>query len=101
MLHAEQGAEHVSIESGAIAFSVLIRHRTRLPFGPGIVDSDVEATEAGDSLIDQGAHIVFVAYISVDEFSLHAKRPELCDQRNSDVVPAPGNHEGCAFASEC
>src|SRR6202040_2636531 len=43
MLHAEQGAEHVSLESDAIAFSVLLRHRTRLPFGPGIVDSDVEA----------------------------------------------------------
>jgi hypothetical protein len=56
MLHAEQHAEHVGVESGRVAFGGLFRHRKGLAFGAGVVDRHVKLAEAGHRLVDQAAH---------------------------------------------
>jgi hypothetical protein len=64
MLHAQECAENVGIEGGGIALGGLLRYRTRLAFGSGGVNSHIQATEARDGLIDEAAHIIFMADVS-------------------------------------
>src|SRR5258708_27639244 len=76
MLHAEQRAENVGIESGRVALGSLLRDRTRLALGSGVVDGDVDATEARDGLIDQVSYVVFVAHIGIHVFRLRVESAE-------------------------
>ena len=77
VLHAEQGAEHIGVEGGGIAVGRLLGNRAGVAFGAGVVDGGVEPTEARDRLIDQLAHIVFVAHVGTDELGLRAERAKL------------------------
>ena len=100
MLHAEQHAEHVGIESGRVALGCLLRHRTGLAFGAGVVDGHVKPAEAGHGLVDQVAHVVFMANVGADEFSLHAAGAELLGQGMSLLVAAAGDDNPGALLGE-
>src|SRR6266436_1080517 len=76
MLHAEQSAENVGVEGGRIALGSLLRHRTGLALGSGVVDGDVEATEARDGFIDQVSYLVLVAHIGIHVFRLRVESTE-------------------------
>src|SRR5260370_34329260 len=79
-LHAKQYAEHIGIEGGRVALRCLLRHRTWLAFGAGVVDGNVKPAEAGHGLVDQIAYVVFAAHVGADKFSLHAAGAELLGQ---------------------
>src|SRR5438128_333739 len=80
MLHAQQCAEDVGVESGSVALGGLFRYGARLAFGAGVIDSHVQTTKPGHCLIDQAAHIVFVAHIGPHKFSFRAESAELANQ---------------------
>src|SRR2546421_1249675 len=77
MLNAEQRPEHVGVEGGSIGVGVLLRHRTGLAFGAGVVDGRVQPTKPRDGLIDQVPHLVLVAHIRAQEFDVSAERAQL------------------------
>jgi hypothetical protein len=92
MLHAEQRPEDVGIEGGGIGIGGLLRHRTGLAFGPGVVDRYVQATEARDGPIDQVPHLILVAHIGTEELSLSAERAQLSHQFLAGFLVATGNN---------
>jgi len=100
MLHAKQHAEHIGIEGGRVALRCLLRHRTWLAFGAGVVDRHIEPAEARHGLVDQVAHVVFVAHVSADEFSFHAEAAELLGQSMSLLVAAAGDNNPGTLLSE-
>src|SRR5207253_625211 len=53
--------EHIGVEGSGIGVSGLLRHRTGLAFGAGVVDGRVQPTKARDGPIDQVPHLVLVA----------------------------------------
>src|SRR6266481_2040866 len=80
MLHAQQRAENVGVESGRVALGGLICHRAHLAFGPGVVNGYIETTEARDGLIDQVAHIFVVAHVGTPILRLSADLAEFSKQ---------------------
>jgi len=100
MLHAQQHAEHVGIEDGRVAVRCLLRHRTGLTFGAGVVDGHIEPAKAGHGLVDQVADFVFVAHVSADEFSFHAEAAEFLGQGMAPLVATAGHDNPGAFLSE-
>src|SRR5206468_2223049 len=77
MLHAEQRPEHIGVEGGGIGVGGLLRHRTGLAFGAGVVDGRVEPTKARDGPIDQAPHLVLLTHIRAEEFDVSAERAQL------------------------
>jgi hypothetical protein len=77
VLHAEQRAEHVSVEGGRVAFSGLINYRAWLALCACGVDGGVDPAKPLNSLVDQAAHVVLVAHVGTDERRFHAEAPEL------------------------
>src|SRR5580765_4807537 len=100
MLHAEQRPEHVGVEGGRIGIGVLLRHRTRLAFGAGVVDRDVQATEALNGPIDQVPHLVLVAHIRTEELSFSAERAQLSYQFLAGFLVPTGNNRAVTFPRE-
>src|ERR1700719_2071514 len=98
MLHAEERAENVGIEGGGIALGGLLRYRTRLAFGPGGVNSHIQATEARDGLIDEAAHIIFMADVSAPIICVGADLAKFSGQFLADFVASAGNYDARAFA---
>jgi len=49
----------------------------QVSFGAGIVDRDIQAAEARDSLFDKIAHVVFVAHVRQNESGLSAEATKL------------------------
>ena len=64
---------NVGLERRGKAFRGLVRDRTNLAFGGGIVHRDIETAKPCDGLIDQGADIILSANIGVDEFGLRTE----------------------------
>src|SRR5882757_5869765 len=84
-------------QSGGVTFGSLLRHRTRLTFGAGVVDRDVKTTEASHGLVDQVADVVFVAHVGADEFSFRAEATELPGQGMARLVATAGDNNPGAF----
>jgi hypothetical protein len=61
VFHAQQRTEDIGVEGRGVTLGCLVRYHAGLPFGAGVVDGRVQATELGNSLIDQVAYIVFAA----------------------------------------
>src|ERR1700730_17745682 len=77
VLHAQQCAENVGVESRRVALGGLLRHRTGLALGTGGVYSHIQATKARHCLIDQVSYFVLVAYVSIHVFRLGVESVEL------------------------
>src|ERR1700730_13120298 len=80
MLHAQKCAKNVGIEGGRVALGGLLRNGTGLAFGSGGVYSHIQATEARDGLIDEAAHIIFMADVSAPILCLGAHLAKFSDQ---------------------
>jgi hypothetical protein len=100
VLEAQQRAKHIGVEHRRVAVRRLLGDRPRLALGAGIIDGDVEPAEAGDGVIDQAAHILFVAHVGLDEGGLRAERMELGFQRLAFGLAAAGGDDGCAVLGE-
>src|SRR3984893_7979293 len=86
MLHAQKCAKNVGIEGGRVALGGLLRNGTGLAFGSGGVYSHIQATEARDSLIDEAAHIIFMADVSAPILCLSADLAEFSRQISAGFV---------------
>jgi hypothetical protein len=94
---AEQRAEHIGIKHGGIALRRLLGDRAWMALGAGIVDCHVKPPEALDGLIDQVPHVVVMADIGADEFSLSTERAELLGELCARVAVAAGDDDLIAF----
>src|SRR5205807_7822362 len=88
------------VEGGSVAFGGLLCYRARFAFGAGVIDSHIQTTKPGHGLIDQLAHIVFVAHIGPHKFSFRAEFPEFANQILSFFIMSPRNNNGCALLRE-
>jgi uncharacterized protein YbjT (DUF2867 family) len=77
VLHAEKRTEHVGIEHGGVAFLRLLGHGTRMAFGAGIVDGNIELAKAPHGLIHKIPHLIVMAHVGADELRVSALRAEL------------------------
>jgi hypothetical protein len=73
MLHTEQRAQDVCVEGRGVGFRGLLRHRAWLTFRSCAIDSNVKVAKAGDGLIDQVLHVVFVPDVGMNKNRLRAK----------------------------
>jgi hypothetical protein len=93
MLHAEQGAEDVGVEGGGVALGGLVGHRSGLAFGAGVVDRHIQPAEPRHGLVDQGADVVFVAYVGAQERGFGAEAAQFFRQRLAGFVAAAGDDD--------
>jgi len=100
VLHAEQRPEHVGIEGGGIGIGSLLRHRTGLAFGAGVVDRDVQPTEPRNGPINQVPHLVLVAHIRTEELSFRPERAQLNYQFLAGFLVPTGNNGTVTFLRE-
>src|SRR5207244_6555728 len=100
MLHAEQRPEHIGVEGGGIGVGGLLRHRTGLAFGAGVVDGRVQPTKARDGPIDQAPHLVLVAHIRAQEFDVGAERAQLSREFLAGGLVATGDNDSVAVPRE-
>src|SRR2546428_11593968 len=100
MLHAEQRPEHIGVEGGGIGVGGLLRHRTGLAFGAGVVDGRVQPTKARDGPIDQVPHLVLVAHVRAQEFGVSAERAQLSREFLAGGLVATSDNDSVAFPRE-
>ncbi len=97
MLHAQDDAEHVGVEGRGVALRGLVRDRTDLAFGAGIVHRDIETAEPCDDLVDQSADVILLADVGVDERGLRPKLAQFLSERFAGLVAPTRNHHRCAL----
>jgi hypothetical protein len=87
--------------------SRLLDDRRRLAFSAGVVDRDVDAAEALDSLLDDAADLGFETNVSAQEFSLGAEGTQfggeglpclLATAADDDAVSLAGEGDSCGTA---
>src|SRR6266851_5201826 len=100
MLHAQQRAEDVGVESGRVALCCLLCYETARPLSPGIVDGHIQAAKARDGLIDQVADVLVVAYVSTPILCLSADLAEFSDQFLADFVASARDDDARTFIRE-
>jgi hypothetical protein len=94
VLHAQDHAENICVERRGIAFRGLVRDRTNLAFGAGIVHRDIETAKSRDGLVDQSADV------GVDELGLRTERAQLLDECLAGLITPTGNDHLRALLGE-
>src|SRR5277367_4824118 len=98
VLHAQDHAENIGLERRGKTFRSLIRDRTNLPFGGGVVHGDIETAKPRDGLVDHAADVSLLANVGVDELGLRPQRAQLLDELLANLVaPAGNDHLGTLF----
>jgi hypothetical protein len=65
-----------------------------------VVQGNIQPAKALDRLIDETAHVIFVADVSAHEFRFGAKSAQFSDQCLPSVVAPTGNDDARTFLSE-
>jgi hypothetical protein len=60
-------------------------------FDARVVDGDVETTEAGDSAVNDIAHILFTTHVGLDEFRFGAQAAEFGRECLAGILSAAGH----------
>jgi hypothetical protein len=89
--------EHIGIEGRGIGLGRLLGSRSRLSFGTSVVRGNIEAAKALDRLVDEIAHVTFVADVGAQDFRFGAKSAQLSDQCLPSVVAPTGNYDARTF----
>ncbi len=100
VLHAQDHAENVGLERRGKAFRGLVRDRADLAFGGGVVHRDIETAKPCDGLVDQGADVILLADVGVDELGLRAERAQLLDERLAGLITPTGDDDLRALLGE-
>src|ERR1700731_3814160 len=100
VLHTQQCAENVGVESRRVALGGLLRHRTGLAFGAGGVNSHIQGTEARHRLIDQVSYVVLVSYIGFHVFRLRVESAEFSHQILAGFVASARDNDARALFRE-
>jgi hypothetical protein len=70
------------------------------PSVPALFTRDIESAEPRDGFVDQGADVVLLADVGVEELGLRAKRAQLLDERLARLIAPTGNDDLCALIGE-
>src|SRR5258705_3243743 len=97
VLQAQERAKHIGVEHSCIALGGLLDQRARFSFGAGIVDRDIQAAEARDSLFDKVAHVAFVAHVRRNESGFNAEATKLGFECLALGLAAAGRSDRCTF----
>ncbi len=89
--------EHVGVEGRRIAVGGLVRDRSGLALGAGIVHRDIQPAEPGDGLVDQVADLVVVTDVDADERRFGAQPLQFGDERLADVLVTSSDNQAGAF----
>src|SRR6266850_1976673 len=100
VLHAQDHAENIGVERRRIALRGLVRDRAALSFGAGIVHRDIETAKPCDGLVDQGADVILLADVGVDELGLRAERAQLLNEGLAGLITPTGNDHLRALLGE-
>ena len=100
VLHAQDHAENVGVERRGKAFRGLVRDRTNLAFGGGVVHRDIETAKPCDGLVDHGADVILLADVGVDELGLRTERAQFLDERLAGLITPAGNDHLRALLGE-
>ena len=92
--------ENIGVERGGIAFRGLVRDRTNLALGAGIVHCDIETTKPRDRLVDQSADVILLADVGVDELGLRPEGPQLLGERLARLITPAGDNHFCPLLGE-
>jgi hypothetical protein len=98
MLHAQQRAEYVGVESGGVALRGLLGHRAGPAFSARGVDGRVQTAEAGDGVLDQIADFVIMTNVGLDEGGFGA---EAAKSRSSTIKAANWHCRRSAARNRC
>jgi hypothetical protein len=79
----------------------LFGERTDLAFGAGVVDGDVDTTEALDGFVDEIADVLLLADIRLHEFGFSIEFAQFSRECLALYFPPPGDDEARAFSCEC
>jgi hypothetical protein len=71
--HAQKHTKHIGVEDGLIVLGGYIGSRTGTAHGARVIDSNVEATETSDSLVDEVLDFLFMPHIGAQKFGLSAE----------------------------
>src|SRR5438477_5525347 len=69
----------------------LIRDRTDLAFGGGVVHRDIDTAKPCDGLVDHGADIVLLADVGIDELGLRTERAEFRSEEHTSELQSHVN----------
>ncbi len=100
VLHAEDRAQDIGVESRGIGLGRLVGDRTRLAFGAGRVDGGVDAAEPFDGCVDQAADLIVGTDVGLDKGGLGAEAGQIIRQGMTLVGIAAGDDDAIAGASE-
>jgi serine/threonine protein kinase len=100
VLHAQDHAENIGLKRRGKTFRGLIRDRTDLAFGGGIVHRDIDTAKPCDGLVDHGADIVLLADVGIDELGLRTERAEFLSERLAGLITPTGNDHLGALPGE-
>jgi hypothetical protein len=70
VLHAQDHAENIGVERRGEALRSLGRNQAAIAFRGGVVHRIIEPAEPRHSLVHQGADVVLLTHVGVDEFGL-------------------------------
>jgi hypothetical protein len=100
VLHAQDHAENVGLERRSKAFGGLVRDRTNLASGGGVVHRDIETAKPRDSLVDQRTDVILLADVGVDELGLRTQSTQLLGERFAGLIASTGNDDLRALCGE-
>src|ERR1700704_4587166 len=91
---------NILVERRGIAFRGLVRDRVNLAFGASIVHRDIETAKPCDGLVDQGADVILLADVGVDELGLRTERAQFFNERLAGLITPAGNDHLRALLGE-
>ncbi len=100
VLHAQDHAENIGVERRRIALRGLVRDRATLSFGACIVHRDIETAKPCDGFVDQGADVILLADIGVDELGLRTEGAQLLSEQLAGFITPTGNDHLRALLGE-
>src|SRR5271165_4731688 len=100
VLHAQKHTKHICVEDGLIVLGGYIGSRTGSALGAGVIDSNVEATETGDGLVDEVLDFLFMPHIGAQKFGLSAELAQFSGQLLAFIVVSTGNNDPRSFMRE-
>jgi hypothetical protein len=92
--------QNIGLEGGGKALRGLVRDRTDLSLGGGVVHGDVETAKPRYGLVDHVAYVILLANIRVDELGFRAERAQLLHERLAGLVPSTGDNHLRALLGE-
>jgi hypothetical protein len=100
VLHAQEHAEDIGVESGGIRLGGLLGHRAELTLGSRVVHGSVQAAEPLDGPFDQALNVGFLPDVGEPELGLRAEGAEFFHELLAFLLAAAGGDDLRPLACE-